>query len=284
MSFKRILNKITPVIVFSIACVIFTIQAQAAELPATEGGVQGVKTVDLVLFVGQSNMSGFGGNAALAPAVPNDMGYEFRPLSDPSGLHPIVEPFGSMEGGYLSDPGSLRGGTMVSSFANAYYAATGVPIVAVSACRGGSDSAFFASGPVKSELLNKFVQTKSFLQMNHITVRRAFAVFLQGETDALKGVKPAQYQANVLAAFSPLFVNGLQRVYVITPGRAKGNIVNYDSIVQAQIDLCSTDSRFTLASTMLRTMSDASLADEVHYNQSALNSVGSSAAGVAARY
>ena len=284
---NRFLKKITPVVAIAITCVIFTNQAFAAEVPAApaaETQPSGVKTVDIVIFAGQSNMSGCGGNAALSPAVPNDVGYEFRPLTDPSGLHPIVEPFGRGDCGYLSDNNAVRNGSLVSSFVNAYYGATGVPVVAVSASRGATDSAYWASSSARSELLTRYTLTKSFLQSNHMTVRRSFVVFLQGESDAVEGVKPAQYQANINAAFNPLFIAGLERVYVITPGHPRGNAGIYDPIIQAQIDLCNRDSRFTLASTTLRNLPDASLSDDVHYGQPALNSVGAEAAHVAAAY
>ena len=53
-----------------------------------------LKTVDLVIFAGQSNMSGRGGDATQAPGVPVDTGYEFRIGTCPTGIYPVTEPFG----------------------------------------------------------------------------------------------------------------------------------------------------------------------------------------------
>ena len=39
--------------------------------------------VDLVMFMGQSNMSGAGGNAEKAIKLPEGWGYEFKAISDP---------------------------------------------------------------------------------------------------------------------------------------------------------------------------------------------------------
>lgn len=270
--FYKILLFTTAVIITG---VFFMSEAHAAEIP-------GVMTVDLVIFAGQSNMSGTGGNAALSPAVPNGLGYEFRPYSDPSGLHQITEPFGVAGCGYLSEPASQKKGSLVSSFVNAYYTRTGVPVVAVSASRGATDSAYWASAPVKAELLDKYVRTKAYLSSNHITLRRSFVVFLQGESDAIEGTTLAQYQTNITAAFESLFANGLERVYVITPGHAKGNLFSYDAINRAQIDLCAKNPCFTLASTALSGMPDAYMSDEVHFGQTALNEIGAAAAGVCA--
>lgn len=46
--------------------------------------------VDLVIFMGQSNMAGRGASAE-APLVPKGYGYEFRAVSDPSKLYDINE-------------------------------------------------------------------------------------------------------------------------------------------------------------------------------------------------
>ena len=43
--------------------------------------------VDLIFFMGQSNMAGRG-DAALAPAVTPGMGFEYRAVTDPAQLHP----------------------------------------------------------------------------------------------------------------------------------------------------------------------------------------------------
>ena len=94
-------------------------------------------TVDLIVFAGQSNMSGNGGNAALAPVVPAGAGYEYRPATAPNTLFPLVEPFGRYERGYISDAAEYQKGTLVSAFVSTYYSKTGVPVVAVPATHGG---------------------------------------------------------------------------------------------------------------------------------------------------
>ena len=46
--------------------------------------------VDLIFFMGQSNMAGRG-DAALAPAVTPGMGFEYRAVTDPAQLHPLAK-------------------------------------------------------------------------------------------------------------------------------------------------------------------------------------------------
>ena len=246
--------------------------------------VPGGKVVDLIIFAGQSNMSGAGGNAALAPAVANGCGYEFRAVSDPSGLYPITEPFGIRENGYIGENAACKLGSLVSSFVNTYYQSTGVPVVAVSASRGATDTNYWCSPSVRSDLLGRFTKAKSYLAANNITVRKKYLVWLQGESDAVSGTTPLQYRNNMNTAFASLFLGGLDQVFVITPGGMKNGLYPYDSIINAQRELCASSSRFTLASSMLRTLPTTYMSDEVHYNQQALNMVGADAARRAAAF
>lgn len=102
----------------------------------------GGKTVDLFMFMGQSNMAGRGivtpEHPEPAPEPLPNAGYEYRAVSDPGKLVPISEPFGRAEnrrGGI--DDGDMKTGSMVTAFVNAYYTRTGVPVVGVSASKGG---------------------------------------------------------------------------------------------------------------------------------------------------
>ena len=54
------------------------------------------KKVDLVMFMGQSNMAGRG-VASESIVVGEGHGYEYRAISDPTKLYPVVEPFGVSE-------------------------------------------------------------------------------------------------------------------------------------------------------------------------------------------
>lgn len=102
--------------------------------------------VDLLLFMGQSNMAGRG-NAMLAPAVTPGRGVEYRAVTAPEQLVPLREPFGVEENdpAGVSEPG-MKTGSMVSSFVNACTEKTGVPIVGVSCAKGGSAIAEWMPG------------------------------------------------------------------------------------------------------------------------------------------
>ncbi|MCI9018722.1 MAG: hypothetical protein HFI27_07490, partial [Lachnospiraceae bacterium] len=99
------------------------------------------RTMDVILFMGQSNMSGANGDASQAPELIKGAGYEYRAITEPERLFVLEEPFGENEHreGALDDREILeRRGTLVTSFVNAYYEETGTPVAAVSASRGSS--------------------------------------------------------------------------------------------------------------------------------------------------
>lgn len=250
-----------------------------AKVPTPSGIV-----VDLVIFAGQSNMSGAGGNAKSAPFVANGAGYEFRAISDPTGLYPVTEPFGAKENAYIGDGIAGKHGSLVSSFINTYYKSTGVPVVAISASQGATDTNFWSSKGARNDLNGRFIKAKTFLAANNITVRKQYLVWLQGESDAVSGITPAQYVKNLNAAFSPLFTSGLNQVFIITPGYTKGGIYFYDGIINAQKSLCASNGFYSLGSATLRELPETYLSDQVHYNQTALNMVGAEAARAAAVY
>ena len=243
---------------------------------------QGVKQVDLVIFSGQSNMAGGGGDALQAPAVPKDHGYEFRCGKVATGMYEIVEPFGIYQDGYLSDPDGIRKGSLVSDFANAYYKNTGVPILALSATRSGSSINYWLSSAVKAELMEKYDLVNSWCEANFITIRHRYVVWLQGETDGMAGMSTEEYEKKLVEVFMPLINKGLDQVFVIPVGHVAGLPAAYETVAAAQMDLCANSPYFTMATDTLRSLPDMYLPDTVHYNQSALNLVGKNSGVTAA--
>ena len=240
--------------------------------------------VDLVMFMGQSNMSGTGGNASYAPEVEEGHGYEFRAISDPTRLYPIKEPFGINENAAISDAAIGKKGSMVSAFANKYYELTGVPIVAVSASAGGRDTNFFMSPPVMADFSERQKRAQVWLESNNYHIRKQYVIWLQGESDAEDGMTSEQYNQNMDNIIRPLFIGGLQKVFMITPGRTLTGKYYFDNIVYSQINMCRTSGYYALATTVLNSVSTEYMVDEFHYNQSVLNIVGTEAAESAAYY
>lgn len=246
----------------------------------------GKTIVDLIMFMGQSNMSGTGGNVEYAPKVPEGHGYEFRAISDPTRLYPIEEPFGLYENtpGAIEDLPIAKNGSLISSFVNRYYELTKVPVVAVSASSGGRDTDFWMSKAVVDDFSERQKRAKVWLESNDYHIRKQYVVWLQGESDAGDGITTEQYNQNMDNIIRPLFIGGVQKVFIITPGRTITGKYFYDNIVYAQINMCRTSGYYALATTVLNSVSTEYMLDEFHYNQSVLNVTGAEAAESAAYY
>ena len=130
--------------------------------------------VDLIFFMGQSNMAGRG-DAALAPAVTPGMGFEYRAVTDLAHLHPLAEPFGVNENdpAGVNEPG-MKTGSMVSAFVNACTAQTGIAVVGVSCAKGGSAIAEWLPGtPYFEDAVRRARRARQFLAENGYTIRHS---------------------------------------------------------------------------------------------------------------
>jgi len=250
------------------------------ETQATDDGVvkssDGRIVVDLIFFMGQSNMSGAGGDASLAPYVPEGRGYEFRAISDPTRLYPIEEPFGKNEsfiGGICDLPGAKKG-SLVSAFVNEYYAQTGIPVVCVSASQGASTTEIWQSYGFEADMKERYARAVVWLESSGYYIRNRYAIWFQGESDAANHVDPDVYNTNMDNIIRPMYMSGLNRVFIITPGRTI-SIKNYfTDIVNEQLDMCKTSGYYGLGTNLLSDVSTEYMVDEWHYNQMVLNLIG----------
>lgn len=235
--------------------------------------------VDLVIFAGQSNMSGRG-NAATATVCDLRAGFEYKPVSNPSALTPIVEPFGlheDREGAIydLYDNGiTKRTGSMVSAVVDSYYKKSGRQIVAVSASIGGTSTAQWKEKYI-DDAVQRLEVAKKFLEENGIDTERIFVVWCQGETDGDNNVSADEYIENTKELFDKFRKCGAEKCFMIQIGHYRdGGItdMSYELIRNAQADLCKTDSDFVLVGSFEPYRYD--MKDEYHYNQSSYNTVG----------
>lgn len=236
----------------------------------------GKPVIDLIFFMGQSNMSGAGGDAELAPPVEEGHGYEFRAVSDPTRLYPIEEPFGKNEsfiGGICDLPGAKKG-SIVSCFANEYYAQTGVPIVGVSASQGASTTELWQTPGFQYDMQQRYDRAVSWLNDNGYYIRNRYVIWFQGESDAANHVQPEVYNTNMDNIIRPLYISGLNKVFIITPGRTL-SIKNYfDDIISQQLKMCKESGYYALGTNVLSGISVSYMVDEWHYNQLVLNRIG----------
>ena len=242
--------------------------------------------LDLIMFMGQYNMSGEGGDASLAPKVKETAGMEFRAISDPTRLYPIEEPFGASE----NDPSGLnefpgvKKGSLVSSFVNEYHKLTGRKVIAVSASMSNADMEIWTSEGVMADVKHRLDAAISFLKDNGCNIGHIYVLWLHGESDGLKGSTADSYRKSLDRVMSPLLKEGLEEVFIITPGRTIDYTDVYDSVIKAQTDLCKESKYYTVATTVLSGVSPEYMVDQYHYNQHVLNYVGTEAAKSVAYY
>ncbi len=246
----------------------------------------GKRVVDLILFMGQSNMAGAGGNAAYAPKVPVDEGYEFRAVSDPTRLYQITEPFGINENNLnaIKDLPGAKKGSLVSAFANRYFERTNVPVVGVSASAGATDTAFWMSAPVQYDYTERLQRAVVWLENDNYAIRHKYVVWLQGESDAVDDLSAEKYEENMDNIIRPLFMNGVEKVFFITPGRTITKKDYFADIIASQIKMSRESGYYALGTTILSGISTEYMVDEWHYNQTVLNLVGEQCADSVAYY
>lgn len=260
--------------------------ANAIENIQNSTPIETSKIVDLVMFMGQSNMAGRG-TASESPVVPVGCGYEFRAISDPTKLYDLIEPFGKNENNSTSGvtEGS-KSGSMVSSFVNEYYKHTKTPIVAVSCSKGGTSIDFWQpNGKPLNDAINRHNLAKEWLLENGYTIRRDFMVWCQGETDGDNSMSKDTYISKAKLMIEAMMNCGVERCFIVRIGNHRDKPTFYDTIINAQTELCKTYKNATLVSTDFAGMATSGLMKDVfHYKQEGYNIAGANAGRHTAYY
>ncbi len=246
--------------------------------------------VDLVLFIGQSNMAGRG-SADEATAVAEGHAYEFRAISDPTKLYHLEEPFGVNENNAESGvTESKKTGSMVSAFCESYYAATGTPIVAVSCAKGGEAISFFdTTSAVYADACARVNSAKVFLQQEYESGKTQFklgnvyVVWMQGESDGDEGTSAENY-TQVLDRIVNGFKNdiGAVQTFIIPIGTYNGNNgalkAKYNTIRDAQIIYSENNADATVISVQVVDLYRYGyMKDEYHFSQAGYEILGKDA-------
>lgn len=245
---------------------------------------------DLFLFSGQSNMAGRG-EAELAPIVQEGAGFEFKAISDPTRLYPITEPFGILENDAFihnlkNDNVPLCTGSMVSSFVNAYYESTQVPVIAISAAQGGTSTSDWLTKQQEGALI-RLARTREWLETRDYSIRHIFVLWCQGETDGDRDVPVECYKENMNQIVKKFLDHGIEKLFMVQIGHCNqlGSEKRYQYIIDAQAELACTNPDIVMVSTDFSKMKDRGLMkDDFHYYQAAYNEVGTIAGRNAAKY
>lgn len=248
-----------------------------------------LKEADLILFMGQSNMSGAAGSASEAPKLIKGAGYEYKAVTQPEGLCELTEPFGKEEHreGYLDDRELLeRKGSLVTAFVNAYYQETGERIVAVSASRGSARVSSFNNYLVE-DVLDRLQNAKRVMTEQKVNIRHIYMVWFQGETDAYLNTSEEEYIGEMQKLLYTLQPEGVERCFVIQIGNVEmsGEKVDTAPMQEIQQKLCETDENFVLVSVLPKTLDgEKYMEDQIHFTQKGLNLIGEDAGKHAGNY
>ena len=115
------------------------------------------------------------------------------------------------------------------------------------------------------------------MESNEYSIRHQYVIWLQGESDADEGITVSEYSTNMDNIIRPLFIKGIQKVFIIRPGRVMSKEDYFDDIISAQTEMCKSSSYYALASTLLSGYDTSYMTDEWHYGQIALNYLGTDA-------
>jgi len=243
--------------------------------------------VDVVLFMGQSNMAGRG-VADMAPRVQPGMGYEYRAITAPDRLVPLQEPFGKEENNPngVYEPG-MKTGSLVSAFVNACTARTGIPIVGVSCAKGGSAIAEWLPGTAYyQDAVQRTKQCRQYLDRQGYQVRRQYMVWCQGCTDGDLHTDPHQYKkATELMIHQFMKDASMEVCFLIQIGNHRDDPQLYVPIQQAQEELAAEHKDIIIVSRQFKTFAARHLMkDEFHYLQPGYDLVGGEAGAVVGEY
>lgn len=246
------------------------------------------RTMDVILFMGQSNVSGAGGDASLAPELTEGAGYEFRAVTDPEHLHVLEEPFGENENrGALDDTELVeRNGSMVTAFVNAYYEETGTPVVGISASVGSSSLDGWLNRGRKEEAAARLVEARECLKKERVEIRHIYMLWFQGEADANLETTKEEYKMMLRQLVSYMEEQGVEACFLVELGPDLTDPAKHQEIMEAQREICEESEDIILASELPAKLTGDDMKDKggIHFTQKALNLIGEDAGKNAGAY
>ncbi len=248
--------------------------------------------VDLILFAGQSNMGGRGIPCQrfpeTAPEVIPGAGWEYRPISAPDRLFSIQDPIGALE----NDPAGIhenrKTGSLVPAFVNAYFSFCGVPVVGVSASKGGSPIREWLPGtPYLTDALSRLDRAAKWLRSSGYAVRHTFALWCQGESDGDERTEKETYFSGFSAMLEEMKRHGVENLLMVRIGRCNvpDDPDRYEEMIAWQEEIAAAFPGVVMVSRAFASMRDRGLMkDAFHYYQAGYNEAGREAGRNAAAW
>lgn len=267
-----------------------------AIITATSGGstascIINVKgTVDVIVFAGQSNMTG-NGSTGSCPKLTQGAGFAYNYVTNPKSFEEFKEPFGRNQDDAFFQNTNYATGSMVSAFINSYYQQTKTPVIAISASSVGTGSVSWVNSRYEGVIQRTNAAVK-LAKAQGLTVNHIYMVWLQGENDAFARMSEEEHKNNLTALYNKIQKKAkLNGCFLITiPSYFNGSLMwsatgpvdmgfdisaEYKKIQQAQLDLCKTNKNFYLVSTKASELNANYIKkDGIHVSQEGLNIIG----------
>lgn len=166
------------------------------------------------------------------------------------------------------------------AFVNSYFRQTLTPVIGISASKGATSSNNWQpEGSLLPDAINRLSLCVSWLNSNGYTIRHKYMVWCQGEADGDDGVSEETYTTRFTNILNAMKAEGIEKCFMIQIGNYNGSTSgradNYETIQDAQADICADNADVIMASDSLRLMQSRSLMrDDWHYYQEAYNIVG----------
>lgn len=252
-------------------------------------------SVDVAIFAGQSNMTGYG-DYLKAIRCDENVGYEFRSVGQPPGLVPVAEPFGYGEDreGFIceiaEDGTKARYGGMVAAIFDEYYKTCGRQLIGISASKGGTDTEWWKSSLIY-DALKRLDSAMEFLKQQNITIGKIFVVWCQGESDGDKKIVSEIYKANLKTLQNQFSSHGTKEFFIVQIGHYNyidypdGGMeidADYEVIRRAQQEICESNDDFIMAGSFEPYIHG--MKDMYHYKQNTYNEVGRTVGKFIAKY
>lgn len=278
------LTQFTDITNYCLGFVVFKHSTNIKYIPNdTNKVIKDDKVVDLFMFMGQSNMAGRGITSTefpeTYPSILKNAGYEYRAITNTDRLYAIEEPFGVNENNSDGiDDGTMKTGSMVTSFANAYYKVTNTPIIAISASKGGTKVSQWTTGTsFMTDVIERLTSCINYLNNNGYTIRHKFVVWCQGESDGDANTSQESYLNDLNSMIDTLMENGIEKLLLVRIGNCNitGSEARYTNMIQCQTELAKTNENVVMLSTDFASMKARGLMkDSFHYYQKGYNEVG----------
>lgn len=249
---------------------------------------------DVIMFLGQSNMQGQSGSVTETSVVKNAWEYKFLtnelvPLSNPVGediKYDMSEGYAFTEENqdeWRKDIvlGSPLDGctTLLPEFCREYTRVTGRNVVAVHAAKGATTISQWLPGTEGYKAI--VTKTAACLKLLGERVGNIYAVWLQGESDAIEATPTDVYTERLIAFKNQLKEDiGIDKFCIIKVGKFVFDERD-EKIFDAQEKLCSSDDDFLMLTRITEKLLDG---DKYVYVWGHYNAVGQEIIGRIAGY